>query len=128
MSLFNCPDSKKMSKFPKSQKSISRFLIHMFPTRCHLPTGQIRWLCREHSEAAHIRVLSSDIAIATTHKPMLSEEDRLLSRYINEYANAIEQWPALSAEGKNKLLSGTGTALTKNIQCTTDLIILFFAF
>ena len=57
-------------------------------------------------------MLSSDIAIATAHKPMLSEEDRLLSRYINEYANAIEQWPALSAEGKSKLLSGTGNVLT----------------
>ena len=53
-------------------------------------------------------MLSSDVAMAAAHKPMLSEEDRLLSRYINEYANAIEQWPALSAEEKNELLSGTG--------------------
>ena len=70
-------------------------------------------------------MLSSDIAIATAHKPMLSEEDRLLSHYINEYANAIEQWPALSAEGKSKLLSGTGKVLTTLFPM---LITLFFYF
>ena len=52
-------------------------------------------------------MLSSDVAMAKEHKPMLGEKDRLLSLYIHEYANAIEQWPALSAEEKNKLLSGT---------------------
>ena len=52
-------------------------------------------------------MLSSDVAMAKEHKPMLDEKDRLMSDYINEYANAIEQWPALSAEEKNKLLSGT---------------------
>jgi len=60
-------------------------MIVLFSARCHYPTGQIRWLCEDHSKASHVTVLSSDVATMAYSQPLVTESDRLMKDFIKSY-------------------------------------------
>ena len=46
--------------------------------RCHLPTGKISWLCKEHQKGDHVTVMNPESTDASLAQPMTAEDDLLL--------------------------------------------------
>ena len=86
--------------------------------RCYLPTGQIRWLCKNHQKGNRITVLSNDVDVGVRFgdAELVTEDDRLIAAHIDKMSDLAQPYRNRRSKKPRKMaLTVSGLEDGKNI-------------